>query len=87
MAMRTDSSVNTAKQGYIVIKPFCAIVAKVTFFGIRTIVGTPRLRAFCMIEPGFDRACCCRIDIILPASYYGFLSVINQSVGGGSFDK
>ena len=85
--MRTDSSVNTAKQGYIVIKPFCAIVAKVTLFGIIAIVGTPRLRAFCMIESGFDGACRCRIDIILPASYHGFLSVINKGVGGGSFNK
>ena len=87
MAMRTDSSVNTAKQGYIVVKPFCAVVAKVTSFGIVAIVGTPRLRVFCIIEPGFDGTCRRRIDIILPAPYYGFLSVINKGVGGDPFDQ
>ena len=85
--MRTDSSVDTAKQGCIVIKPFCTIVAKVASFGIIAIVGPPRLRAFCMIESGFDGAYRCRLDIILPALYYGFLSVIDKGVGGSSFDK
>lgn len=84
--MRTDSPVDAAKQRRVVVKPFRAVIAKVASFGIIAIVGTSRLRAFCMIEPGFDGACRRWIDIILPASYHSFLSVINKSVGGRAFD-